>query len=218
MAWTGTPARAKALAWSEPVSLVDIKAVGKANGATVNDVLLAAMAGGLRRYLELREGLVDEITWIVPVNLKPFEENLPPELGNYFALVFLPMALHHDDATERLAHVHRAMDRIKHSDEAVMTFGLQRAISVSPGKITFFLTNFFANKAVGILTNVPGPSAELTFAGMPVGQVIGFAPCSGNVPMSATIFSYNGGVTLGFATDAGLIPDPEHRRAHRFRN
>jgi diacylglycerol O-acyltransferase len=152
---------------------------------------------------------VDEITWMVPVNLKPFEENLPPGLGNYFALVFLPMALHHSDATERLAHVHHAMDRIKHSDEAVITFGLQRAVSISPEKIAFFLTNFFANKAVGVLTNVPGPSTELRFAGIPARQVIGFAPCSGDAPMTATIFSYNGGVTVGFATDAGLIPDPE---------
>lgn len=207
--WTGKPGRAKALAWSEPVPLADIKAVGKANDATVNDVLLAAVAGGLREYLERRDGLVDEISWMVPVNLKPFEENLPPELGNYFALVFLPMALHHDNAADRLAHMRHSMDRIKHSDEAVITFGLQRAMSVSPEKITFFLTNFFANKAVGVLTNVPGPTTELKFAGVPVRQTIGFAPCSGNDPMTATIFSYNGGVTVGFATDVGLIPDPE---------
>jgi diacylglycerol O-acyltransferase len=146
---------------------------------------------------------------MVPVNLKPFADNLPPELGNYFALVFLPMTLSHSDATERLAHMHHAMDRIKHSDEAAMTFGLQRAVSVSPAKLAFFLTNFFASKAVGVLTSVPGPTNELNFAGAPVRQLIGFAPCSGDAPMTATIFSYNGGVTIGFASDAGLVPDPE---------
>jgi hypothetical protein len=40
-------------------------------------------------------------------------------------------------------------------------------------------------------------------------QIIGFAPCSGSNPMAATIFSYNGTVTIGFATDTALIPDPE---------
>ncbi|MCB0901470.1 MAG: DUF1298 domain-containing protein, partial [Actinobacteria bacterium] len=80
---------------------------------------------------------------------------------------------------------------------------------MSPGQIAFFLTNFFANKAVGVLTNVPGPTGLLRFAGQEVEQVVGFAPCSGNQPMTATIFSYNGGVTIGFATDAGLIPNPE---------
>ena len=50
---------------------------------------------------------------------------------------------------------------------------------------------------------------ELTFGGVPVAQIVGFAPCSGNQPMTATIFSYAGGVTVGFATDAGLVPDPQ---------
>jgi diacylglycerol O-acyltransferase len=208
-AWTGKPGTTKAVAWSEPIPLTLVKQIGRARGATVNDVLLTAVAGALRSYLLEHDDLVDEIYWMVPVNLKPFAENLPPELGNYFALVFLPMALYHEDAESRLAHMHHVMDRIKHSDEAVMTFGLQRVVSQSPNRLAFFLTNFFANKAVGVLTNVPGPSQELSFGGVPVQQVVGFAPCSGDQPMTATIFSYNGGVTVGFATDAGLIPDPQ---------
>jgi len=207
--WTGKPGRTKALAWSRAVPLPEIKAVGRAHGCTVNDVLLAAMAGGLRRYLLGRDGHVDEVLWMVPVNLKPFEEELPPDLGNYFALVFLPMALDIADPVERLKQMQHAMGRIKHSDEAVITFGLQRAVSMSPRQISFFLTNFFANKAVGVLTNVPGPRGQLTFAGIPVRQLIGFAPCSGDQPMTSTIFSYNGTVTVGFATDAALVPDPD---------
>ena len=70
------------------------------------------------------------------------------------------------------------------------------------------LTNYFANKAIGVLTNVPGPRGPMTCAGAPVVQVVGFAPCSGDQPMTATIFSYNGAVTVGFATDAQLVPDP----------
>ena len=64
-----------------------------------------------------------------------------------------------------------------------------------------------------MLTNVPGPSGELTFGGVPVTQIIGFAPCTGNQPMTTTIFSYHGEVTVGFATDAGLIPDPQELAA-----
>jgi len=207
--WTGEPGPLKAIAWSEQISLVSIKAVGKAAGATVNDVLLAAVAGGLRRYLADHDTSVDEVVWMVPVNLKPFEENLPPDLGNYFALIFLPMPLDTDDPAERLGQMHHRMERIKNSDEAVLTFGLQRIVSMSPKQIAFFLTNFFANKGVGVLTNVPGPTAPMSFAQVTVDQIVGFAPCSGNQPMTATIFSYNGGVTVGFATDAGLLPDPD---------
>jgi diacylglycerol O-acyltransferase len=205
--WTGEPGDVKSLAWSEQLPLAQIKAIGRARGATVNDVLLAAVAGGLRRYLDEAGEQLDEVLWMVPVNLKPFEDNLPSDLGNYFALVFMPMPLHHDDRFERLDAIHHRMERIKNSDEAVLTFGLQRVVSTSPSQVAYRLTNFFANKAVGVLTNVPGPVAELTFAGVPVTQVVGFAPCSGNQPMTTTIFSYNGGVTVGFATDAGLVPD-----------
>ena len=49
--WSGQPGTEKALAWSQPVPLADVKAVGRAAGATVNDVLLASIAGGMQRYL-----------------------------------------------------------------------------------------------------------------------------------------------------------------------
>ena len=207
--WSGKPGTKKAVSWSKSMPLSEIKRIGKAHDATINDVLLAAIAGGLRAYLEQHDDSLEEVVWMVPVNLKPFADNLPPELGNYFALVMLPMPLDHLSSQERLAEMHHRMARIKHSDEAVLTFGLQRTVSLSPSNIAFFLTNFFANKAVGVLTNVPGPTGRLTFAGAPVEQVVGFAPCSGNQPMTATIFSYNGTVTVGFATDAKLLPDPD---------
>ncbi|MEI2786141.1 MAG: WS/DGAT domain-containing protein [Candidatus Nanopelagicales bacterium] len=207
--WSGKPGSAKALAWSEPIPLEDIKAIGRALGATLNDVLLASISAGLERYLAEHSANLSEVTWMVPVNLKPFEDNLPPDLGNYFALVFLPMPLQADDAPTRVEMMHQRMQRIKNSDEAVLTFGLQRIVSMSPGQVAFFLTNFFANKAVGVLTNVPGPTGLLRYAGIDVEQVVGFAPCSGDQPMTATIFSYNGAVTLGFATDAGLLPNPD---------
>jgi len=121
----------------------------------------------------------------------------------------LPMPLDAPDAADRIRQMKAQMERIKNSDEAVITFTLQRFMSMSPGQIQFHLTNFFANKTVGVLTNVPGPQGLLRFGGSPVVQIIGFAPCSGSNPMAATIFSYNGTVTIGFATDTGLVPDPE---------
>jgi diacylglycerol O-acyltransferase len=207
--WNGKPGTKKAVAWSEPVPLEEIKALGRRVGATVNDVLLAAISGGMQRFLAEHNDQLREVSWMVPVNLKPFEDNLPPDLGNYFALVFLPMPLDEEDPKARLEQMHHRMARIKNSDEAVLTFGLQRIVSMSPSQIAFFLTNFFANKAVGVLTNVPGPTSTLSFAGHDVAQVVGFAPCSGNQPMTATIFSYDGGITIGFATDATLLPNPE---------
>jgi diacylglycerol O-acyltransferase len=205
--WTGRPGMAKDVAWSTPMSLPAVKRAAKARGATVNDILVSAVAGGLQRYLSDRDASVREVVWMVPVNLKPFEENLPADLGNYFALVMLAMPLHHESSDDRLGEIHGRMQRIKNSDEAVITFGLQRALSMAPSAVAEALTNFFANKAVGVLTNVPGPTGRIAFAGAPVRQVLGFAPCSGDQPMTATIFTYDGQVTIGFAGDRALVPD-----------
>jgi diacylglycerol O-acyltransferase len=106
------------------------------------------------------------------------------------------------------------MERIKNSDEAIFTYEVQRAISAAPAPVAEAVTNFFANKAIGVLTNVPGPTGSMTLAGVPVRQVLGFAPCSGDQPLTATIFTYDGGVTIGFAGDAALVPDLHELVAH----
>ncbi len=207
--WSGKPGVRKAVAWSPPLSLDEVKGVGRDHGASVNDVLLTAVAGGLRRYLRERgTDEVDEIEWMVPVNLVPIAENLPEDLGNFFALVMAVLPLEPSDPVERLRRTRDRMDRIKRSEEPIITFGVQRGISAAPRPVSTALTDFFANKAVGVLTNVPGPRAPLTFAGVGVHQVIGFAPSSGDQPMTCTVFSYAGTVTIGFATDAVLVPDP----------
>jgi len=207
--WSGTPGLHKTVAWSPGIPLDDVKRVGRRHDASVNDVLLTAVAGGMRRYLHAR-GVedVDEIEWMVPVNLVPIAENLPEDLGNFFALVMAVLPLDPGDPVERLRRTRARMDRIKRSEEPIITFGVQRGISAAPRPVSTALTDFFANKAVGVLTNVPGPRAPLTFAGVGVRQVIGFAPSSGDQPMTCTVFSYAGTVTVGFATDAALVPDP----------
>ena len=86
---------------------------------------------------------------MVPVNLKPFSEELPEDLGNHFALVMLDMPLTGATPDERIDDLRHRMQRIKNSDEPVLTFGLQRTISMSPSRMATALTNFFANKAVG---------------------------------------------------------------------
>ncbi len=207
--WSGTPGMHKAVAWSPGIPLDAVKAAGRRHGASINDVLLTAVAGGLRRYLHARDVHdVDEIEWMVPVNLVPIAENLPEDLGNFFALVMAVLPLDPEDPVERLQRTRARMDRIKRSEEPIITFGVQRGISAAPRPVSTALTDFFANKAVGVLTNVPGPRAPLTFAGVGVRQVIGFAPSSGDQPMTCTVFSYAGTVTVGFATDAALVPDP----------
>ena len=206
--WSGKPSLAKDADWAPVLDLDQVKAIGKLTGTTVNDVLLTAVSVGLSRYLrEHGDSATDELIWMVPVSIAPVEAGVPKELGNHFALVALRMPIGIDDFHECLTSMHERMDRIKNSDEALITFGLQRGIAMAPGPLAAGLTNYFANKAVGVLTNVPGPRTQMTLAGTPVDGVLGWAPCSGDQPLTICIFSYNGKVTVGFGADMALIPD-----------
>ena len=206
--WTGTPGVEKGASWAPIFELPKVKEIGKATGTTVNDVLLAAVSAALTRYLrEHGDDKVDEVVWMIPVSIKPLDAELPKDLGNHFALVAFRMPLGIDDVYERLDEVHQRMERIKASDEALLTFGVQKGISQAPRPVATALTNFFANKAVGVLTNVPGPREPMTLAGTEVQGVMGWAPCSGDQPMTICIFTYNDRVAVGFGTDATLVPD-----------
>ena len=95
----------KRAAWSDVVSLEAIKAAGARHGATVNDILIVAVAGALRAYLAERGESVDqlEIRAAVPVNLRPVERGL--DLGNSFGLVFVPLPISIRDRRGRLAEL-----------------------------------------------------------------------------------------------------------------
>jgi diacylglycerol O-acyltransferase len=60
-----------------------------------------------------------------------------------------------------------------------------------------------------VLTNVIGPGAKVTLAGAPVDGVLVWAPCSGSMQMSVSLFSYGGKVSVGFLVDPGVIEDPQ---------
>ena len=66
-----------------------------------------------------------------------------------------------------------------------------------------------AKRAVGVLTNVPGPQVPLYVAGRKVEGMMGWAPLTADQVMSFTIFSYDGKVFVGIASDVGLVPDHE---------
>ncbi|MCB9134203.1 MAG: wax ester/triacylglycerol synthase family O-acyltransferase [Anaerolineales bacterium] len=202
----GVPKKA---AWSEPISLAEVKAVGKATGGTVNDVLLTAMAGGLRRYLVNRgeevEGL--NIRAAIPVNLRPLEG--PIELGNKFGLVFLSLPVGIEDSVDRLYELKRRMDALKGSTEPAVAFGILTAMGMTPTEIENIVVDIFEKKATAVMTNVPGPREPIYLADKQVKQIMFWVPQSGRLGLGISILSYAGEVLLGVATDAGLVPDPE---------
>ena len=200
---------ARRVAWSEPLPLDTVKRIAHAADATVNDVLVAAMTGAFREYLQRRDSLVDQIRAFVPFNLRPLDQPLPASLGNKFGLVFLALPVGARTPASRLRKVKRQMDEIKSSPEGAIAYGLLGAMGRTPIQVESAILDVFSAKGTAVITNVPGPREPVYLAGSPVKAVAVWAPTSGSVPLSVSIFSYNGEVTVGVMADAGLIPDPE---------
>lgn len=205
---------ARRVAWSEPFPLDRVKDACHRQRVTVNDMLLTALAATLTAELP-RDSRPDLLHTMIPVNLRPLDEPVSAELGNDFALVILELPLAELPVPERLRQVNAAMNAIKHSPEAPLSFGLLSTMGKVPRFVEDKLIGFFTDKASMVVTNVPGPRERLSFAGVPIDGVLVWAPCSGSIGMTVSIFSYVGGVTTGFMTDTGLVRDPA-RLARRY--
>jgi WS/DGAT/MGAT family acyltransferase len=199
----------KVVAWAEPLPLDEVKAVGRALGCSVNDVLLATAAGALRRYLVAKGDRVAgvELRAMVPVNLRPAQDD--GELGNRFGLVALLLPVGVANPLARLYEVHGRMEALKTSYQPLVAFGLLALAGLLPRAAQAELLDLLANKATAVMTNVPGPQQPLYLAGARLAQVMFWVPQSGDLGMGLSILSYAGGVQFGLITDAGRVPDPE---------
>jgi diacylglycerol O-acyltransferase / wax synthase len=199
----------KRAAWSDPIPLETVKAAGARAGGTINDVLVTAAAGALRRYLAGRGADVEDLDLraAIPVNLRPLDQ--AHRLGNQFGLVFLGLPLGVEEPARRLTEVKRRMDELKSSLQPVVAFGALTAIGYLPVQLQPVPIQFFGSKASLVLTNVPGPRERLYLAGAPLRRVMFWVPQSGRLGLGVSILSYAGEVMVGVASDAGLVPDPQ---------
>lgn len=205
----------KRVAWAEPLPLKEVKAVSRALGCTVNDVLIAVMTGALHRYLidhgENPDGL--EIRATIPVNLRPLEH--ARELGNHFGLVFLDLPIGESNPLARVYRVAENMYQLKHSRQAAVSLGLLALLGVAPSSVQKPALELFSRKASTVLTNVPGPPRPLYMAGSEIRRMMFWVPQTGSIGMGISILSYNGRVFSGMITDHKLVPDPQ-RVVDRF--
>jgi len=199
----------KVVAWTDPLPLDEVKTVGRVLGCSVNDVLLATVAGALRRYLVAMGDAVDgvEVRAMVPVNLR--SPTSAGQLGNRFGLVTLLLPVGIPNPLARLYEVRARMEALKTSYQPVIAFALLGLAGLLPRGVQQEMLDLLANKATAVMTNVPGPQAPLYLAGAHLAQVMFWVPQSGDIGMGVSILSYAGGVQFGLITDAGMVPDPE---------
>ncbi|MGY6553258.1 MAG: WS/DGAT/MGAT family O-acyltransferase [Wenzhouxiangella sp.] len=204
----------KQVSWGQPLALDEVKAVGHALGATVNDVLIAVMTGALHRYLIERGDDPRSLSMraTVPVNLRPLEH--ARNLGNHFGLVFLDLPISESNPLARLYRVAEFMDQLKRSKQAVMSLGLLAVLGMGPAALQRPALELFSRKASTVLTNVPGPQHPLYLAGVPIRELMFWVPQTGSIGMGISIISYHGKVYCGLITDHKLVPDPHSVMDH----
>jgi diacylglycerol O-acyltransferase / wax synthase len=200
----------KHIAWSKPVAISDVKAIGAQHGAKVNDVLVAGMTGALRDYLKRRGIDVDHTTVraMVPVDLRPPERI--GELGNDFGLVLLDLAVAKGRSAQRLAATKQRMDALKRSPEPVAMRVLFDLFGRGPKLLEDLANDIFGSKASVVMTNVAGPRDAIYLAGVPIERIMFWVPHPGRqLGMGISIMSYRGMASLAVIADARLVPDPE---------
>jgi len=199
----------KRVVWSKPLDLAHIKAIGRAHNATINDVLVTAVAGALRHYM-LQVGddpSRGDINAMVPVNLRSLDKAI--ELNNQFALVYLQLPISLADPVARLKATKYQMDVLKSSPEPMLVYQILGLIGNLPFDLARRATLWFSSKASAVLTNVPGPRQQIYFAGLPLRQIMFWVPQSGEISMGISLISYQGQVTLGLMVDEKLIQEPQ---------
>ena len=200
------------MAWSSTLDLDTIKAIGRSRGATVNDVLLSAMTGALRRFLAEAGEPVDEFTIraIIPVNLRPARsiEEMDDSMGNRFGLVFLDLPVNEKTTESRFRGLKQRMDAMKGTPEAFVAFGILNALGHTSATIEHIVNEVFGRKASLVVTNVPGPREPLYIDGVRLRDVMSWVPHPARLGLGLAILSYAGKVIVGVRVDEAVTKDP----------
>lgn len=200
----------KTAACTQTICLNTIKDARQRANCTVNDVLMAAVAGGLRtHYARIQGNPAGHINLraMIPVDLRKPGKDQP--LGNRFGLVFLGLPLGLESPLERLQEVQKRMTALKRSPQAVVVLGLLAAVGSIPSDMQQHIVDLFGSKGTAVVSNVPGPREPLSMAGQTIDSLMFWVPQSGRLGLGISVLSYGGKVQFGVATDASLKVDAQ---------
>jgi diacylglycerol O-acyltransferase len=189
--------------------LAQFKKIKDALGGTVNDVVLAVVAGALREWLDGRGIRTDglELRAQVPVSIRSADER--GQLGNKLAVMRAPLPVYIDDPVARLARVRESMADVKQSKQALGAEVISRFNDFAPPTLLAQAAriNFSTRLFNVVVTNVPGPQIPLYVLGRELQDIfpVGFLPP--NHALVIAIMSYNGGVNFGLLADYDSMED-----------
>jgi WS/DGAT/MGAT family acyltransferase len=187
------------------------KAVKNSLGGTVNDVVLASVAGGLGRYLRMHGEATDEtvLRAMIPVSVRVDVEE--GALGNRVAAMWAPLPVGVTDPVQRLLTISRDMAGIKSSGQAIGAQVLTELTGFAPPTIMAQAARLQARQRLFnlVVTNVPGPQFPLYLLGRQLDAMYPMVPLAENQALGVAILSYNGQMSFGLNADFDALPDLE---------
>ena len=191
------------------VPLADLKAIKSRLGGSVNDVVLSASAGAMRRLLQSRGETLPQrgVRVMVPVNVRQATEMLA--LGNRVSSLFVELPVAEPDALARYRKTAEATEELKASGLAGGAEALMDVAGIVPPMIHAALSRLvFTPRLFNVtITNVPGPQQTLYALGAPLRRVIPIVPIFANHAVGFAIASYDGEVVFGLVGDHGAMRD-----------
>ncbi len=198
------------LVWAS-FDLRDVLTLRGAAGCTINDVVLAVIAGALRRYLVTHAvpttGL--HVRAGVPVSVRADQDRLT--LGNLFSAVFPRLPIDVSDPAERLRRVAHEMITVKTRHQAQATGILLGLLGSLPAPIEALVGRLLPDMPFlnTICTNVPGPRERCAILGVRITDVHPFVPLFQSMGIEFAIMSYADRLSIAAAVDPDLVPDAE---------
>ncbi|HEX6419489.1 MAG TPA: wax ester/triacylglycerol synthase family O-acyltransferase [Acidimicrobiales bacterium] len=199
----------RCLAWVR-ADLAAVRAAGRRAGGSLNDVVLAAVAGGLRALLAERgEPLPADLALkvLVPVSRRADDEH--GALGNRVTAMFAPLPVGIGDPADRLDAVVATMRGLKAEPEGEAFAMLLGAADAVPAGAAHLLTRAIERQPFVnlVVTNVPGPPVPLYAAGARMLEAFPVVPLGANLTVGAAVLSYDEALTVTLTADAEACPD-----------
>lgn len=197
--------------------LADVKQIRKRiEGCTVNDVILATVGGGLRRYLEQHLELpLETLSAFAPISTRTADQ--AGTAGNQVSGMFV--ALHTDevDPVKRLEKVYRTTLNSKEMTQAVGARTMTDVTQTMPGALAGIAGRLVARTGLMsrltpvahcVVTNVPGPQVPLYFTGAKMVGSFGLGLPMEGIGLFHAVLSYNGAITVSVTACRQQMPDP----------
>lgn len=188
------------------LDLAEVKAVRRALGGTIHDIVLATLTGAVARYLERRGADLTAVQFRVAT---PVSVMGPDDRGHRLSAwrIELPVADH--DPRHRLARIREATARLKESNRALDAALLSRAVRWTPSTLLAVSAREMprALPVNLVVTNVPGPQQPLYLLGSRMLESYGQVPLADGLGLGIVVFSYAGVLSFGFNSDGDMIPD-----------